>query len=67
MKLFTFINRKFTRIDYDEKNNYDQDSIFINGGLNDLISEDIIKIKREVYLTAKQALNKELIAALKEG
>lgn len=67
MKLFTFINRKFTRIDYDEKNNYDQDSIFINNGLNNLISEDMIKVKKEVYLTAKQALNKELIAALKEG
>lgn len=67
MKLFTFIDRRFARIDYDEKNNYDQDSIFINGGLNDLISEDMIKIKREVYLTAKQTLNKELIAALKEG
>jgi hypothetical protein len=53
MKLFTFINRKFTRIDYDEKNNYDQDSIFINDGLNNLISEDMIKVKKEVYLTAK--------------
>ena len=27
MTLFTFINRKFVRIDYDERNNYDQDSI----------------------------------------
>lgn len=67
MKLFTFVNRKFTRIDYDEKNNYDQDSIFIGGGLSDLVSEDTIKIKKEVYLTAKQELNKELLKALKEG
>ena len=67
MQLFTFINRKFTKIGYDEKNNYDQDSIFINSGLTDLISEDMIKIKKEVYLNVKQTLNKELVAALKEG
>lgn len=67
MTLFTFINRKFVRIDYDERNNYDQDSIFINNGLEKLADEDTIKLRRNVYMEAKKELNTALLAAFKEG
>ena len=67
MTLFTFINRKFVRIDYDERNNYDQDSIFINNGLEKLADEETIGLRRNVYMEAKKELDAALVAAFKEG
>lgn len=55
MTLFAFVDRKFTKIDFSEKDNYS--ALFINDGLENLLSEVEIKKKRQTYFIAKQKLS----------
>ncbi len=66
-QMFTFIDRKFIKINSNEVENYDKDLLFINKGLNDLPTEEAIAKKYAAYLLAKQVLNQELETLLKEG